>query len=220
VVSATWDGVTRGASLTGSAAALRHVLADHARRFDWHGVFIMLSEHPYLVNCWRPDGRSWFAPLHQVACGGAPLEVARQLIGRGAWRALRSADGERPVDVAARLAHGHLVDVLAPSVRSVVEHDVLAAIQVRFHEVIRTRAARFVEEQRLRLPELEVLLELDEPEMWFPVPGMYGGFQYGLVTDAGGARLVSESWIRVVGGSRQRHEITPDRATLTDEGFV
>ena len=219
-MTATWDGVTRGASLTGSAAALRHVLADHARHFDWPGVFTMLAEHPYLVNCWRPDGRSWFTPLHQVACGGAPVEVARQLIGRGAWRALRSADGERPLDVAARLDHGHLVDVLAPSVHSVVGPDVLAAIQSRFHDVIRTRAARFVDEQRLRLPELEVLLELDEPGMWFPVPGMYGGFQYDLVTDADGARLVSQNWVRVVGGSRQRHEITPDRTTLTDEGFV
>jgi hypothetical protein len=83
------------------------------------------------------------------------------------------------------------------------------------------RAADLVDEQELRLPELEVLLECEPAaEMWFPVPGMYGGFKYGLVSDADGVRLVSESWIRIVGGSGQRHEIAADRTTLVDEGFV
>lgn len=43
---------------------------------------------------------------------------------------------------------------------------------------------------------------------WFPVPGMYGGFSYRLEAPGVEARLVSESWCRVVGGSGQRHEIT------------
>lgn len=30
----------------------------------------------------------------------------------------------------------------------------------------------------LILPPLELLLELKHPEMYFPVPGMYGGFSY------------------------------------------
>ena len=34
-----------------------------------------------------------------------------------------------------------------------------------------------IEEHGLRLPELEPLLELGRPKMWFAVPGMYGGFQ-------------------------------------------
>jgi len=44
--------------------------------------------------------------------------------------------------------------------------------------------------------------------MWFPVPGMYGGFSYRLEVAGVKAKLVSESWCRVVGGSGQRHEIT------------
>jgi len=72
----------------------------------------------------------------------------------------------------------------------------------------------------LRLPELEVLLELDRPQMWFPVPGMYGGFSYWLESTGADAKLVSESWSRVVGGSGQRHEITSAGSRLVEEGFV
>jgi hypothetical protein len=32
--------------------------------------------------------------------------------------------------------------------------------------------------------------------------------------------LVAESWCRVVGGSGQRHEVSPAGATLPEEGFV
>jgi hypothetical protein len=64
-----------------------------------------------------------------------------------------------------------------------------------------------------RRPVLDVLTE---PEMWFPVPGMYGGFRFVLR----GGELEVESWIRVVGGSGQRHRITGDGCVLVEEGFV
>jgi hypothetical protein len=72
----------------------------------------------------------------------------------------------------------------------------------------------------LRLPELEPLLELDRPAMWFPVPGMYGGFSYELSAISGGPVLISESWCRVVGGSGQRHLVSPHGSLLLEEGFV
>jgi hypothetical protein len=56
----------------------------------------------------------------------------------------------------------------------------------------------------LRLPELEVMLELERPELWFPVPGMYGGFHFRLERD----RLLASSWSRIVSGSEEHHEIT------------
>ncbi|XVU28224.1 hypothetical protein ACQPZJ_14615 [Actinoplanes sp. CA-054009] len=75
--SLTWDGITRAESLSEEAARLRHDLADRARGYDWPGVFALLAEFRAvsLVNTSRPDGRSWFAPLHQAAHGGAPVEV-------------------------------------------------------------------------------------------------------------------------------------------------
>ncbi|MCY4505399.1 MAG: hypothetical protein OXG35_00345 [Acidobacteria bacterium] len=56
--------------------------------------------------------------------------------------------------------------------------------------------------------------------MWFAVPGMYGGFSYRLEVDDVRPQLVSESWCRVVGGSGQRHAITPGGSQLVEEGFV
>jgi hypothetical protein len=56
--------------------------------------------------------------------------------------------------------------------------------------------------------------------MWFPVPGMYGGFSYHLETTGVDAKLVVESWSRVVCGSGQRHEITSEGSRLVEEKFV
>jgi hypothetical protein len=49
---------------------------------------------------------------------------------------------------------------------------------------------------------------------------MYGGFKYGLSIKDLKPTLVVESWSRVVEGSGQRHEISPERVRLVDEGFV
>ncbi len=93
-------------------------------------------------------------------------------------------------------------------------------IQSHFHAVIRGRAAKEVDECRLRLPELEPLLEIDEGKMWYPVPGMYGGFADWLEKEGVDAKLVTESWCRVAEGSGQRHEITSSGSNLVAEGFV
>ena len=172
------------------------------------------------VNATRPDGPSWYAPLHQAAWHGAAEEVAERLIGLGAWRTLRNDRGERPLDVAERRRHRHLLPILNPVYRHDVRREIIVRLQTHFHAVICGRAERLVNEEGLRLPELEPLLELDTPKMWFPIPGMAGGFSYRLELEGVHARLVSESWCRVVEGSGQRHEITSHGSRLVDEGFV
>ena len=52
------------------------------------------------------------------------------------------------------------------------------------------------------------------------MPGMYGGFSYRWEGMGKRARLVVESWCRVVEGSGQRHEITAEGSRLVEEGFV
>ncbi|SDB20299.1 hypothetical protein [Belnapia rosea] len=134
---------------------------------------------------------------------------------------LQNGRGERPVDVAQRRGHRHLLAPLAPELRRRVPHGVLLRIQSHFHDVIRGRAADLVREHGLRLPELEPVLEFDGPrQFWFVVPGMHGGFGYRLDADGVGAALAVESWCRVVEGSGQRHEITSEGSRLVDEGFV
>ena len=215
-----WDGITQSRTLTDEAAAVRHALADAAKSGDWPRALELLSGHPEWVNSSRPGGSAWYAPLHQAAWHGAPLNVVRQLIGSGAWRTHQNARGERPIDIADRRGHRHLLGALAPVYKHPVPLGVLLKTQIHFHTVIRGRAERLIEEHGLRLPELEPLLELDTPKVWFAVPGMYGGFSYRLEAGGVSPKLVSESWCRVVGGSGQRHEITPGGSQLVEEGFV
>lgn len=215
-----WDGITHGDVLKEQAAKLRHALADAAKGYDWPEVTRLLTQHPELVNTTRPGGTSLYTPLHQVAHGGAPAEIAQQLVEMSAWRTLQNARGERAVDVAERQGHRHLLRVLTPVYQRSVPAGVLARIQSLFHAVIRGRIDGPLPDHGLRLPELEPLLELEQPQMWFPVPGMYGGFAFRLEAAGVEAKLISESWSRVAGGSGQRHEITSEGSRLVEEGFV
>lgn len=215
-----WDGITQAGTLSDWAATARSALADAAKAYNWPRVFELISEHREFANSCRPGGKSLFAPLHQAAHAGAAVEVVHRLIELGAWRTLQNARGERPVDVAERKGHHHLRGVLEPVLKHRVPHGVLLRIQFHFHEVIRGRIDRQLPEHGLRLPELEPLLELDHPQMWFPVPGMYGGFSYRLESTGVEAKLISESWCRVDGGSGQRHEITSEGSRLVEEGFA
>ena len=215
-----WDGITQLGALNDDAAQARIALADAAKSYDWPTVFELLSTHGEWVNASRPGGKSQFAPLHQAAHAGAPVDIAQRLLQMGAFRTLQNAQGERPVDVAEKKEHHHLRELLTPVFKHQVPVGVLLRIQFHFHEVIRGRIDRELPNHGLRLPELEPLLELDRPHMWFPVPGMYGGFSYHLASTGVDAKLVAESWCRVVGGSGQRHEITSKGSKLVDEGFV
>lgn len=215
-----WDGITTIESLKESVAAIRNELAESAKKYDWARVFELLLEHKDFVNTSQLGGNSLFTPLHQAAHGGASIEVVQHLIELGAWRTIQNSLGERAVDVAERKKHRHLHKILMPVLKRQVPTGVLLKIQFHFHSVIRERIDRKLPGHDLRLPEIEPLLELDRPEMWFPVPGMYGGFSYRLESVGDEAKLVSESWCRVVGGSGQRHEITSTGSRLVEKGFV
>lgn len=98
----------------------------------------------------------------------------------------------------------------------------LAAIEARFHDLIRRIAAPAPNIDKLALPRLAPLLTtpLSDEQSWFPVPGMFGGFAYHFEGEGRHAKLVVASWCRIVEGSGQQHEITQDGVRLVDEGFV
>jgi len=64
----------------------------------------------------------------------------------------------------------------------------------------------------LRYPSAAVLHEAPNQQLWFPVPGFYGGFLITLQGDT----LDVQSWCRVIGGSEQAHLVTEHGATLVD----
>lgn len=192
----------------------RQELADAARDGDWART-VALAGTTQAVNGWRPGGPSLYAPLHQAAHHGAPAEVVLELLALGAWRTLRTAEGERPVDVAVRRGHRHLVDLLQPPVTVPVGPEVLAPLDVQLAALVDSRIRPHIA-VRLRHPSTEVLTELADDGLWYPVPGMYGGFHVRLRE----AHLYVRSWCRVVGGSGQAHLVTRDGSVLVEEGFV
>jgi hypothetical protein len=215
----TWDGITRAKTISDEWAAARGKLAYSARAHDWRGVFEVLGEFPGMVNCSRLGGVALYSPLHHAAWRGADRAVVERLIAYGAWRTLRTARGERPVDIAARKGRTHLLEVLEPVYRRRVPAGTLAKLQAHLHEVIRGRVDDLVRAEALRLPELEPLLELANPCVYFPVPGMYGGFEYTLQAAGANSTLAVDSWCRVCGGSGQRHLITAAGSTLIEDGL-
>jgi len=99
--------------------------------------------------------------------------------------------------------------------------DDLKIIQERFHELILKRAKplkHFLADKNKRLPVISN--EIFRRELWYTVPGMYGGFAYKLTEKEGKPLLTTDSWCRICGGSGQTHEITVDGCVLTEEGFV
>jgi len=179
-----------------------------------------LKQRPDLVNIPFLDDPLWFAPLHQGAYNKAPLKVIQKLLSLGAWRTLKTIKGEKPVDLCPKGTQEDLVKLLTPIYKRKADQNVLSQIEKHFHEVIIQRIKCLQRWSSLRLPDLEVLFEINKPKMWFPVPGMYGGFLFNLKVDKGSLRLISEMWCRVVEGSGQRHEITAEGSRLIEEGFV
>lgn len=168
---AQWDGRITRALLHSDEAAQRDELANATRDGNWRRVFTILSrrdKHSW-VNAVRLDGKKRYAPLHQAAWHGAPTDIVQGLLEYGAWRTLRNGTGERPVDIAARRGNHHLARVLEPEVKHYVPSDVLAGLERNLHALITEydeSAPRY-----LRLPELEVLTELDPPMYWIRVSG-------------------------------------------------
>ncbi len=206
----TWYGETRYGTFNERLDEERRRLADAAKAADWPSVFDVLSRDATLVNTWRLEGSSLYTPLHQAAHTGAPASVVERLLELGAWRTLRNAKKERPVDVAVRTGHKNLEKLLEPRlVRSVLKES-LMPLRAYLHGVIRARAERLVEEHALRLPEVEPLLEYRTPSMWFAVPGMHGGFRLHFEKGRGkqGPALLVESSCNVVEGSGECRRVT------------
>lgn len=230
-----WNGVLEPPQLFDHVVAARHRLADAAKQGDWSLVLRLLDESGGMVdvNNWRPGGTAWFTPLHQAAWHGAPVSVAAELVARGALRTLTDARGRTAHDVRQardtrerRLkgleAESHLAlrSFLTPP-SSPLGPGRLHALEQHLNGIIDSRIKGVLYDGRdphtvLRYPPVGILHEVPGNRLWFPVPGMYGGFD--IVLRQG--YLEVSSWCRVVGGSGQMHLITEDGATLVDSGFV
>ncbi|MBF6329360.1 ankyrin repeat domain-containing protein [Nocardia transvalensis] len=227
-MSVEWCGIGNRDSLKDTIVAHVDALADAGRDGDWPRLFDLLSHRPTLPpvsesfypNASRVGGMSGYAPLHQAAWHGAPTSVVEELIRLGAWRTLRCASGETPLQVAESRGHGHLREALAPQPVHEVDDFAVTQLECQLHAVVAGRALRLMREARITPPQLGPLTEARDPRMWFPVPGMYGGFQIVLVRGGDRAELDVQSWCRIVEGSGQRHRVRTDGFELVAAGFV
>ena len=104
------------------------------------------------------------------------------------------------------------------------------AIERNLHELIRSRAARFIDKYPLPMPSLCAMLAGEastyfsptaDPGVWFfRVPGMYGGFRCRWIGEGEDTKLEVVSFCRVVGSSGRRHEVTTDGSVLVETGFM
>ena len=222
--SNNWPGVLDSGLLKDEAVARNHRLADAAKAGRWPDVFEVLDLPWVGPNSWRVGGSSWFAPLHQAAWHGAPAGVVSSLLERGALRSLPTHDGRTAYDVAAERGNDSLLELLRPE-PAPLTRERISALDAHLASVIDGRLtlpggiAESYERplrESLRYPPVALLHEVDGQQVWFGVPGMYGGFSIALQR----GYLYVESWIRVVGGSGQAHVITHEGAVLVEEGFV
>lgn len=231
-----WRGVLDPALLQDDFVAASHRFADAARAGDWSVVLQMLNDptQEIDVNWWRPGGTAWFTALHQAAWHGAPLNVVVSLIRRGALLSLTESRGRTAYDVfkdrEGELYSAGVVSVDAPSrtflarclkppTPSLAPEEV-QALDRHLAEVIDQRISGLFDGRNprevLRYPSVGVLHEVPDQYVWFPVPGVYGGFDIRLQDDF----LDVTSCCRIVSGSGQEHVITTAGAILVNEGFV
>ena len=216
-----WQGVLDPSVMADDLVRAGHQLADAAKVGDWPAVMTVLDEEwRWLVNNqWRPGGNAWFTALHQAAWHGAPVQVASELLDRGALRSLRDAKSRTAFDVAAEHdASPALRRLLSPQ-RSRLSPTKAGALDERLAELIDGRIAGrlFDGDLRtvLRYPPVEILHELPGQRVWFPLPGKYG---FHIELQRGGLEV--KSWCGLVEGSGQTHLVTPDGSVLVDQGFV
>lgn len=216
-----WCGIVKSNIFSQDECNLRKQIAKVIKAHQWNKAFLLLQERPDLINATFLDEMSWYAPVHQITFDNSPIEIVEKILSIGAWRTLKNSDGNKPVDIANKEGYQNLALLLKPIYRRHINLETLSKIQAHFHKVIIGRIEHTIPEwASFRLPDLEILLEIEQPRMWFPVPGMYGGFSYKLEIEGENVKLISESWCRVVGGSGERHEITAEGSKLVEQGFV
>jgi hypothetical protein len=211
-----WDGIVLRSDYKPDIVEAHDKLADAAKSGDWVTVWELLRTGIAGVNSVRVGGKGMFSPLHQAAWRGEPADIVRRLLEFGAYRTLRNADGERPIDIAGRKGAYHLIDDLRPRPAHELEDWVIHGLEYRLHRHIRDRLTGMLPDVHLRMPQIGPMIEETEPTMWFPVPGLYGGFSIALT---GERVLTVKSWCRVVGGWAETWEITPASARAIEVGW-
>ncbi|MEJ2885520.1 hypothetical protein [Actinomycetospora aeridis] len=213
-----WDAVVERSDLEPTVLALRDALSDAVEQGHWAHVATLLDrtddDLPAALspNALRAGDVGGLAPLHHAALQGAHPDVVGDLVTRGAWRTLRSVEGETPEAVARRLGHVTLADRLRPEPALALDEEARADLETFLHALVEVRTRRLG--RPFRQPQIGPLLEYPAATMWVRVPGMYGGFSCRWAEDTDVPTVEVRSASRVVGGSGRTHHVTADGVEL------
>ncbi|HSK57829.1 MAG TPA: hypothetical protein VK935_02130 [Actinomycetospora sp.] len=219
-----WDCVLERSDLKPDVLALRDALSDAVEEGHWAHVATLLDRtdddlpSALSANALRVGDASGMAPLHHAASQGAHPDVVDDLVARGAWRALRTADGDTAEMIARRLGHVGLADQLRPQPAVEIDEEIVSDLEVFLRALVEVRTRRLG--RRLRPPQLGPLTEHPEATMWVGVPGMYGGFACRWAEGASEPTVEVRSWSRVTGGSGRAHHITVEGVELVTRGLL
>lgn len=216
-----WDGVRKAATINESRYKLLTDIFQNARSKNWDRTFRILSmESRHIIDSVQPDERTDYTLLHHAAEQGNTNAIGRLLELR-ASKSVMDINGRMPYDLVRDLhEHEGMYEMLRPIPIKEEDEIALNKIQYHLHSLIMEIAGELVRNHELRLPQIRVLIEHSDCNMWFPIPGMYGGFNIILNRDNEGVFLIAESWSRVAEGSGMRHKINQHGINMLDEGFV
>ncbi|MCH8620473.1 ankyrin repeat domain-containing protein [Undibacterium sp. TS12] len=202
-----WDGAIQSSTLKYGWGEARVNWVRAVQAAKWDQVFDLLGKGAN-PNDWQLSGASFNTPLHWAAEAAAPLEIVHEMLNMGAWRSITNAGGERPLDIARRYGHIHLINLLEPVFLHSYSSVEMNCIQIHFHQLMQKSSLVNQNHHPLRLPELRPMLELAMPRMHFRIPGMYGGYTYWLDTTRDHAALIVENRSSMMNGPIPRWEIT------------
>lgn len=156
--------------------------------------------------------RAGLTLLHEMARQGPPAPNSPEseawdklikLVDDGeAWKTLRTFD-ERSMtaqEIAAENSYSELAMKFMPNIILNVDSRNLMSIQEQLHNLMREMAGPCLQKDNARLPQLSVLMEMNDPELWVPIPHMFGGFLVRLVD----SRLSVELFETVIGQHQAR----------------
>ncbi|WAR21576.1 hypothetical protein MAR_015550 [Mya arenaria] len=198
----------------------KHISSLGADR-KWDSLLEKIRSDSSLVNtCRLPENKDspvdLNTPLHWAAIGSAPSDVFENLIALNSARSLKNADGKTPYDIAKENGLGDSIEDMLELPQKVKENTkYMDKMEKGLKKAIEGRVADLIEKNGQQLPQLAFLYEFGE--LWYAVPGMYGGFS----VEEHAKGVQASSWCRVAGGSGQRHVIDRDgNVELVEEGFV
>ncbi|CCC12934.1 unnamed protein product [Sordaria macrospora k-hell] len=191
----TWLGHTITDHHSPEYLQMRDKLSEAVYWGDWEVVFNKFEEGfqtfgelwgnaPRMKERSQYHNLSMWTPLHQAVYHHAPVHVVERLLEYGAFKTLRTRSSEfsfpnlTPLELAHEMEVFHLYDILSPVVKRPLPPDTLQRIEYNFHRLIRSEVGLRVDAEKLYLPVLEALTELDGETVWFPIKFGYPGAGY------------------------------------------